>query len=124
MAKGKREPRVRLERTDAAFAQDDVLISLVEHVFGSQQELVDGGGRAALQQHGNTRLTDGLQQVVILHVARADLQDVGIPGDEIHVMGRHHLGDDRQAGFFTGRCQQFQPEFLQALEGIGAGRAA
>ena len=66
-------------------------------------------------------LTHGLKEAVILHVPSADLQHVGIAGDEFHVLGANHLGDDRQSGFIAGGGQDFQPVFLQPLEAVGAG---
>ena len=37
------EPRVRLERADAAFSEHDLLVALIEDVFRRQQKLFDGG---------------------------------------------------------------------------------
>ncbi len=38
-----------------------------------------------------------LEQPEGAHVARADLQDVGVAGDQVDVLRVHHLGDGRQA---------------------------
>ena len=53
--------------------------------------------QAALEQHRPVDLAQLAQQGEVLHVARADLQDVGALGHRAHVLGRHHLGDDRHA---------------------------
>ena len=57
----------------------------------------------------------------ILRVARADLQDVGVLGDELHVALGQHLGDDAQVVFLGRHLQQPQALLGQALELIGRG---
>src|SRR3712207_7585242 len=56
----------------------------------------------------------------VLHVARADLEDVGVLSDEIHVAGLHDLGDHLQSGLFAGlgeELEAFRPEPLEAVRG-------
>ena len=60
------------------------------------------------------------QQRVVLHVARAELDDVGDLEHRLEVAGVHQLGDDRQAGALLGLGQQAQPLLPQALEGVRA----
>ena len=67
------------------------------------------------------RFADGFEQAVVLHVAGADLQHVGVFGDEVDVFGGDDFGDDRQAGFVAGRGQQLEAFFLEPLEAVGAG---
>ena len=75
-----------------------------------------------LRSTGFLRFADGFEQAVVLHVAGADLQDVGVFGDE-----RRHLRCAMtsvtigEAGLFAGGGEQFQAFFLQALEAVGAG---
>jgi hypothetical protein len=52
---------------------------------------------AALEQHGLARATRYAQQGVVLHVARADLQHIGVAAHEVHVVRVEHLGHDCQA---------------------------
>ena len=73
-----RVARVGFESADAALAQNDFVVAAGEDVFGGEQQFFDGGGDAALQQHRLAQLAEFAQQIEILHVARADLQDVGI----------------------------------------------
>ena len=55
-------------------------------------------GQPALDEHRDAGAADLAQQRVVLHVARADLDDVGDLGDGLDVARVHQLGDDRQAG--------------------------
>ena len=50
-----------------------------------------------LSRTGRLRLADGAQQREVLHVAAADLQDIGVLGDGLDQPWLHHFGDDRQA---------------------------
>ncbi len=59
---------------------------------------------------------DLTQQRVVLHVPRADLQDVDVPGAELHIVRIEDLGDDRQAGLFLGSREQLEPVPSQTLE--------
>ena len=63
----------------------------------------------------------GFQEAEVLHVPRADLQHVGIAGDQGHVAGGNHLGHKRQAGLLPGRGQNLQAVFLQSLKTVGTG---
>src|SRR5437763_1608021 len=49
---------VSLERSDAALAQDDLIISLARNVFGGLQPLLDRRCPSALQHHGLSRAPD------------------------------------------------------------------
>ena len=80
-----------------------------------------GRADAALQQDRLARLAHGLEQRVVLHVARADLQHVGVLGDHRDVLGGHHLGDDRQAGLGARGGEHLQALLLVPLEAVGAG---
>ena len=75
-------------------------------------------GKAALQQNGRFQLSQLLQKLKVLHVARAHL-------DHVHVfkqadgLGVHDLGDKGQARSLAGFAQQRQPFGAHALEGVG-----
>ena len=64
---------------------------------------------------------DGFEQAVVLHVAGADLENVGVFADDVDVFGRDDFGDNREAGFVAGRGEHFQAFFFEALESVGAG---
>ena len=91
-----RVARVVGERAHAALAEDDLVVALGEEVLGREQQLLDRRRHAALEEHGLAQAAEPLQQREVLHVARADLQAVGVLGDEVDGLGVEHLGDDRQ----------------------------
>ena len=92
-----------------------------EHVLGGAQPLVDGAREAALEQHRTVDLAELAEQVEVLHVARADLKDVGRVGEALHLLDRHHLGHDRQPGLAPGGDEQVEPRPAEPLEGVGRG---
>ena len=78
--------RARLERADASLAEDDShAIASGQNIFRGHQEFFDGGREATLEQDRFVGGGDGFQELKILHVARADLKQVGIGGDLLHV---------------------------------------
>ena len=64
---------------------------------------------------------DAPQQREVLHVARADLKDVGVLGDELDLVGSITSVIDREPGFPPGLGQQLQPLVLEPLERVGRG---
>ena len=89
---------VGLEGADAALAQDHVRVARGQDVLGGEQELLDGRGHAALEQHGLAHLAHAPEQREVLDVARADLEHVGVLGDELDALRLEHLGDHGQPG--------------------------
>ena len=63
------------------------------------------------------------KQRVVLHIAGADLDDVGDLDHGLEVARVHQLGDDRQAGLRLGLLEQPQALLAEALEGV-RGRCA
>ena len=115
-----RVARGGLERPDAPLAQDHVRVAARHHVLGGHQPLLDGAREAPLEQHRPSGLAHRHEQRVVLHVPRADLEDVGVLGDGLHLAGLHHLGDHRQTGPLACLGQEPQPVEAQALERVGA----
>ncbi len=64
---------------------------------------------------------DGHEEVVVLHVACADLEDVGVFGDEFDLIYGHDFGDDGHPGLFTGFGEDLEAFFAEALEFVGGG---
>src|ERR671916_168046 len=61
-----REPHCGLEGADAALAEHDALVPLLEHVVGGHEELVERRGEAALEEDRLVELADHLEQAVVL----------------------------------------------------------
>ena len=77
--------------------------------------------RPRFSSTGLPALADRAEQGEILHVAGADLQRVGMFGDEVDIGGVHHLGDDRQVEFVADLAQDLQPLRAVAGKAVGAG---
>src|SRR5258708_15470966 len=95
--------RHALERANAALAQDDVRIALSEDVFRGKQPLLNGGSQAALEQHRLARTADLIEQVVVLHVARANLEHIRILADQADIGGTYLLPAYPQTPLLTHR---------------------
>ncbi|MNS70374.1 hypothetical protein D3C72_1037170 [compost metagenome] len=106
---------------DAALAEDHLAVARGEQVLGGEQPLLDGGGGAALEHDRLARATRALEQGEVLHVARADLDDVGVALDELEALVVDRLGDDSQPEGLAGLGQDLEPFLAHALEGVGAG---
>src|SRR4029077_4170320 len=65
---------------DAALAEQYIRIAVRDQVFGGHEQLLDGRAEAALEQHRAAAAAERLEQGEVLHVARADLHDVGVIG--------------------------------------------
>src|SRR5262249_1378417 len=79
-------------------AEDDGGRAVNEEVLACEQPLLDGGGHAALEEHGLAGAADGAEEPEARHVARADLDEVGDLGDGGHVRGRPRPGDAAEGG--------------------------
>ena len=86
------------EGADAALAEDDVVIPARHDVLGGHEPFLERRRHAALEQHGLLRFRHALEQTEVLHVARADLNDVGGFFHRLGVVCVHQLGDDADAG--------------------------
>ena len=111
--------RRRIEAADAALAEDDLPVAFGQDVLRREQQLLDRGGEAALEQDRLAAAAGVLEERVVLHVAGADLDDVGHLDDLIQPLGVHRLGDDEQAGLLARPGQQLEPGPSEALKGVG-----
>ena len=109
-----------LKGADAPLAQDDVLVAFRHDVFGAHDQLFQGVGQAALEQHRLFLAAGGFQQLKVLHVAGPDLDKVHI-FKQGQVLGVHDLGDDGAAGGPAGQLEQVQPLAAHPLERVGGG---
>ena len=107
------------EGANAAFAEHDVVIALGKNVFGGHKELVEGGRHAAFEQDGLFGAAGALEERKILHVARADLDDVGVFLDEVQGFVVDRFGDNAEAVGSADFRKDFEAVFTEALEAIG-----
>ena len=102
-----------------ALTEDDLDVAAFHDILRRHQPFVDGGGHAAFQHDRPVGAAGAPQQAEILHVARADLDHVGVFLNNIECFEIHHFGDHGQAGFVSHLGQDLQPLHTQPLEGIG-----
>ena len=110
---------IGLEGANAALAQNHRVGAVRQQVFGGHQEVFDGGRQTALEQHRLADLSDPLEELEVLHVARAHLEHVQALGRGRQMLGRHHLRDDRQPVTLAGLLQQLDPRLAQTLKRVG-----
>ena len=117
-----RVAHARLKGADAALAQHNVGVAFGHDVLGAHHQFLQRVGQPALEQHRRLQAAHGLQQLKVLHVARADLDHIH-PGvhKQRDMLVVHQLGHDGLARRGAGGLQQFQPLGPQALETVGAG---
>ncbi len=113
--------RGRLEGADPPLAEDDLAVALREDVLGRHEELLDRRHHPPLEQDGLASLAHFFQQGEILDVARADLEDVGIGLDEIHVGGIYDLRHDGKPRALADLLQELEALLFEALEAVGRG---
>ena len=74
-----------IEGSDASFTQNNLFVARREDVFSGVQKFIECRRRPSFKNHRTASSANLTQQAVILHVSRADLQDVGIFGHELNV---------------------------------------
>src|ERR1035437_6613101 len=107
---------VGFEGADAALAEDDVVIAAGQDVLGGEQEFLDAGRDAAFEQHGFGLLAELAQEVEVLHIARADLNDVGVFREQRDLRLVHDFADHQQAVAVGGGAEHFESLGAEALE--------
>ncbi len=107
-----------LEGLDAPLAQNDLSIPLAHDVLGRHDPLFHGAARSALEEDRLVGAPHFVEQGIVLAVARADLEDVGILADDADGARLHHLGDDGEAGERPGFGEEAQPLLTEPLERV------
>ena len=107
------------EGADSPFTEHDVVVAFGEDVFGGHQEFVERGGHAALQKNGLPGAASTFEKGEVLHVARADLDDVGVFLDEIEGFVIDGLRDDAEAELLADLGEDFEAGEAESLEGVG-----
>src|SRR5205085_292392 len=106
------------ESSHAALAEHHVVIALRHDVLGGEQELVERRGHTALEQHRFARAAGSLEEREVLHVARADLDAVGVLINERERLMIDRFGDDRQVELLANARENLESFFLQSLKRI------
>src|SRR5437762_5257763 len=57
-------------------------------------------------------------QVVVLHVARANLEDVNVAHHHLDLRRVHHFANGKEAEFVGGFAHELEARFTHALEGV------
>src|SRR5947207_1165184 len=109
---------VGFESANAALAENYVVVAASKDVFGAHQKFVHGGGHAALEKNRFADFDKRAKEIVILHVARADLEDVDITHHHLDLRSVHHFADGEEAEFVGGFAHDLEARFTQALKGV------
>ena len=111
----------RLERADAALAENDVLVAARHDVLGAHKEFLQRRGHATLQKNWLLRVgTNFLKEIEVLHVPRANLDHVDVV-EEVDVLEVHKLGDDRKPRLALRSEEHVEPGLAEALERVRGG---
>src|SRR5882724_9060351 len=103
---------------DAALAKHDVVVALRHDVFGGHEKFVERGGHTALEEDGLFGAAGALEEGEILHVARADLNDIGVFLDEVERFAVDGFGDDAEAVRGADFRENFQSCFTKTLKTV------
>src|SRR2546421_2303235 len=110
-----------IEAAYAALTKDDVWIACCHNVFGCQEPLVNRGRESAFEHDGTVlaMASGGEQKGKILHVAAADLQNIGILRYRLNHFRLHHFRNHRQTGTFAGFREQVKTFEAKSLKLVG-----
>jgi len=106
------------ESAHASFAEHYVVVAFTEDIFGGHQEFVERRGHATLEENWFFSAAGALEQGEILHVARADLDYVGVFFDEVETFVVDGFGDDAEAVLLPHLRENFQAVFAKALKTV------
>ena len=106
-----RVARISFKSADAALAQNHLVVAARHDVLGGKQQLFQRGRDAALEQHRLAHFAQFAQQIEILHVARAHLQNVHVVEHQRDLRNLHHFTDRQQLVLISRGAQQFERLF-------------
>ncbi len=109
------------EGADATLAEHDVVVALGEDVFGGHEEFIESGGHAAFEENGKFGAAGAFEEREILHIAGADLDDIGVLLDEIERFIVDGFGDDAEAVVFADSGEDLEAGEAKSLEAVGRG---
>src|SRR5882724_3459438 len=110
--------RVRFKSSDSTLAQNYVVVSARQNIFGAEQQLLHRRGHSAFQQHRLAHFAERAQKVVVLHVACANLVDVNVAAHHFDLRRVHHFADGEQSEFIGCFAHQFQTWFAHSLKRV------
>src|SRR5271165_4002631 len=113
-----RVARVIDERAHAALAQHHIVVALTHHVFGGHEKFFERRRNAPLQQYRLAGASGALKQREVLHVAGAELDNVGIFLNQLQRLMVHRLGDDQQAEAIANFRHDLQAVFAHPLKRV------
>ena len=111
---------IGLEGTDAALTEDDTCIAAGHDILRAHQKLLQCAGKAALEEDRLVEPSKLRQKVEVLHIARADLNDVHVL-EKIEGIDAHDLGDDGKPRLLPCDLQKLEPLCLEPLKGVRRG---
>ena len=120
-AQVKRVARVVGKGAHAALTEDDLVVAFAHDVFGGHEELVERGRHTAFDQDRLAGPAGFLQQREVLHVASADLDDVGVLFHQFQGLFVEGFGDNAHAGALADFGHDFEAFEAEPLEGVGRG---
>src|SRR5882762_7892240 len=106
------------ERSNAALAEHDVVIALGEDVLGGHEEFVERGGHAALEENRFFSAARAFEERKVLHVARADLDDVRVFLDQVERFIVNGFGDDPETILGANLRKNLESVFAKALKAV------
>src|SRR5262245_3233530 len=115
-----RVPGGIFERADSPLTEDYLSVAFREHVLGRHEEVFHGRAHAPLEQDWDLGPATFFEQIEVLHVPRADLEDIGIALDILDLARVHHFSHDRHAETIAGGPQDLEPVAPQTLEAVRA----
>src|SRR5271156_4656458 len=81
---------------DAALAQNEFVVAAGKQVFSGAEQFFKRSGNAAFEQHRLADLAQYAQQIEVLHVARAHLQDVDVGQHRLDLGNLHDFADHQE----------------------------
>src|SRR5438094_1851601 len=93
---------VGFESANAALAENYVVVAASKDVFGTHQKFFHGGGHAALEENRFADFAKRAKEIVVLHVACADLEDVDITHHHLNLRSVHHFSVGEEADIVCG----------------------
>ena len=110
--------RVAVSKVRMPRSQSMTWVARAQDVFGRHEQLLDGGGHAALEEDRACRLAHRCSSAKFC-MLRAPIWSMSAYSATRSTSPAQDLGDHGQAGGFAGLREELQPLLAQTLEGVG-----